>query len=252
MMKSQRIKAILDYVRQQESASIDELVEVFNVSKNTIRRDIQELAEAEKITKIHGGVSISNTQTVPYQDRKVKKLHEKKLLAQLAAQFVEDDDIIFIDSGTTTQEMLEFIKDKKITIITNNLDFTLDAAYYPNLSIYSMGGMFERSTRSYVGTEGVENLCKYNFNKAFMASTGISLPKGITNSAPLETPIKAKVIDRSEKVFILVDHSKFGKYSLTTYCDFNQIDYLVTDRKPDDIYLDNSKEYNYKILYPEK
>lgn len=77
MMKSQRIKAILDYVRQKESASLDELVEVFNVSKNTIRRDIQELAENGKITKIHGGVSIANSQTVPYQDRKVKKLHEK-------------------------------------------------------------------------------------------------------------------------------------------------------------------------------
>lgn len=252
MMKAQRVNAILEYVRQHGSVSLDELVEVFNVSKNTIRRDVQELADTEQLEKVYGGVSIAKPLTVPYQDRKVKKFREKQALAQLAAQFVKDGDIIFIDSGTTTGEMLEFIRDKHITIVTNNLDFTLEATGYPNLSIYSTGGMFERSTRSYVGTESADIIRKYNFNKAFMASTGLSLSKGITNSSPLETQIKSQVIEKSEQVFVLVDHSKFGKYSLTTYCDFKQIDYLITDKQPDEDYIKHSKENYYEILYPEQ
>ncbi|WP_130860366.1 DeoR/GlpR family DNA-binding transcription regulator [Gracilibacillus phocaeensis] len=251
MMKAQRVNAILEYVKQRESVSLDDLMEEFNVSKNTIRRDVQELADSEKLVKVYGGVSIAKPLTVPYQDRKVKKFQEKQAVARLAAQFVEDGDIIFIDSGTTTGEMLPFITDKNITIVTNNLDFTLEATGYPHLHIYSTGGMFERSTRSYVGTESANMISKYNFNKAFMASTGLSLSKGITNSSPLETQIKTKVIEKSEQVFVMVDHSKFDSYSLTTYCDFNQIDYLITDQKPDEVYMQNSAENSYKVIYPE-
>ncbi len=250
MLKAQRVNAILEFVKEKESVSLDELVERFDVSKNTIRRDIQELVDGEKLVKVYGGVSIAKPLTVPYQDRKIKQFNEKQQLAKLAAEFVEEGDIIFIDSGTTTVEMLEFMKHKNITIVTNNLDFTLDASAYPNLHIYSTGGVFERSTRSYVGTESAEVIQKYNFNKAFMASTGISLDKGITNSSPLETQVKAKVIQKSEQVFILVDHTKFDKYALTTYCDFSEIDYLITNQEPPIEYIKHSEHNQYSVLYP--
>ncbi|WP_339182521.1 DeoR/GlpR family DNA-binding transcription regulator [Oceanobacillus sp. FSL W7-1293] len=250
MMKAQRVTAILEYVKEKESVSLDELVDRFGVSKNTIRRDIQELVDEEQLVKVYGGVSISKPLTVPYQDRKVKQFHEKQKLAKLAAEFIEDGDIIFLDSGTTTVELLDFIKYKNITIVTNNLDFTLDASAYPNLNIYSTGGVFERSTRSYVGTESAEVIQKYNFNKAFMASTGLSLDKGITNSSPLETQVKAKVIQKSEQVFILVDHTKFDKYALTTYCNFDDIDYLITDQEPPKAYLTHSEQNQYDVIYP--
>ncbi|WP_152655879.1 DeoR/GlpR family DNA-binding transcription regulator [Oceanobacillus sp. CFH 90083] len=250
MMKAQRVTAILEYVKEKESVSLDELVDRFGVSKNTIRRDIQELVDEEQLVKVYGGVSISKPLTVPYQDRKVKQFHEKKTLAKLAAEFIEDGDIIFIDSGTTTVELLDFIKYKNITIVTNNLDFTLDASIYPNLNIYSTGGVFERSTRSYVGTESADVIQKYNFNKAFMASTGISLDKGITNSSPLETQVKSNVIKKSEQVFILVDHTKFNKYALTTYCSFEDIDYLITNQEPSQEYIKHSEQNQYELIYP--
>src|SRR5699024_11541817 len=88
----------------------------------------------------------------------------------------------------------------------------------------------DRSTRTYVGTESAETIQKYNFNKAFLASTELSINKGITNTSPLETQVKANVIQKSEQVFILADQTKFNKYALTTYCDFNDIDYLITNQ----------------------
>ncbi|WP_163537501.1 DeoR/GlpR family DNA-binding transcription regulator [Gracilibacillus sp. YIM 98692] len=250
MMKVKRINEILQYVQKKQSVSLDDLVEEFNVSKNTIRRDVQELVEQEKLEKVYGGVSVPKPLTIPYHDRKVRNHKEKATIAELASQYVKDGDIIFLDSGTTTGEMLEYLKDKHLTIVTNNIDFTLEATPYHQLHVYSTGGMYERTTRSYVGIESAESIAKYNFNKAFMASTGLSLEKGITNSSPLETQIKSTVIDKSEEVFIMADHSKFDNYSLTTYCNFTDIQYLVTDRVPDDKYLKYAEEHQFKVLYP--
>lgn len=249
-MKTQRIHSILEYVQKKHSVSLDDLVKKFNVSKNTIRRDIQELVDENKLQKVYGGVSVPKPLTVPYHDRKIQHFKEKAQIAELTAQYIEDGDIIFIDSGTSTGAILEYIKDKHLTIVTNNLDFTLDATAYPQLHIYGTGGVFERTTRSYVGMESAELISQYNFNKAIMATTGLSLEKGLTNSSPLETQIKRTVIDKSEEIFILVDHSKFDKYSLTTYGDFAVIDYLITDRKPDEKYIKAAKEHQVEIVYP--
>ncbi|SFJ81455.1 transcriptional regulator, DeoR family [Halobacillus dabanensis] len=250
MLKIKRINEVLQYVQKKQTVSLDDLVNEFNVSKNTIRRDVQELVDQGKLKKVYGGVSANKSSTVPYHDRKVQNEEGKIKIAEMAASYVKDGDIIFLDSGTTTVELLEFIKDKNLIIVTNNLDFTLEATPYSNLRIYSTGGMYERSTKSYAGLESAEAVKSYNFSKAFMASTGISLTNGITNSSPQETQIKSTVVDRSEEVYLLVDHSKFDHYSITTYCDMEDIDYLVTDEMPEDKYKQFAEKNNVKLIFP--
>ncbi|WP_208586078.1 DeoR/GlpR family DNA-binding transcription regulator [Gracilibacillus suaedae] len=250
MLKTKRITAILDYVQRKHSVSLDDLVKEFNVSKNTIRRDVQELVDQKKLQKVYGGVSIPRPLTVPYQDRKIQNFKEKEIIAELAADYIKDGDIIFLDSGTTTGAILEFIKNKSLTIVTNNMDFTLDATPYPQLQIYGTGGVFERSTRSYVGMDSAETIAKYNFNKAIMATTGLSIDKGFTNSSPLETQIKRNAMEKSETIFVLADHSKFDRYSITTYGYFDEIDYIITDREPPKHYIDAASEYKNHIIYP--
>ncbi|WP_431801550.1 DeoR/GlpR family DNA-binding transcription regulator [Halobacillus andaensis] len=250
MIKIKRINELLQYVEKRQTASLDDLVKEFNVSKNTIRRDVQELVDQGRLKKVYGGVSANKSSTVPYHDRKVQNQEGKIKIAEMAASYVEDGDIIFLDSGTTTVEMLEFIKDKNLIIVTNNLDFTLEATPYSNLRIYSTGGMYERTTKSYAGLESAESVKNYNFSKAFMASTGISLTNGVTNSSPQETQIKSTVVDRSKEVFLLVDQSKFDHYSLTTYCDIEDIDYLVTDEPTEDKYNQFAEKNNVKLIYP--
>ncbi|UOQ45548.1 DeoR/GlpR family DNA-binding transcription regulator [Halobacillus salinarum] len=251
MIKVERINELLDYVHQKQTASLDELVKEFNVSKNTIRRDVQELVEQGKLKKVYGGVSVNQSSTLPFHHRQIQNHQEKIKIAELAASYVEDGDIIFLDSGTTTVEMLDFIKQKNLVIVTNNLDFTLEATPYENLKIYSTGGMYERSTKSYTGLESAEAIKSYNFSKVFMASTGVSLTNGVTNSSPLETQIKSAVVNRSEEVFLLVDHSKFDKYSLTTYCRLEDINYMVTGEEPEDKYKQFAEKNNMKLVYPE-
>ncbi|TCN19867.1 DeoR/GlpR family DNA-binding transcription regulator [Mesobacillus foraminis] len=252
MLKTKRINQIQDYVLEHETVSLDELVEVFGVSKNTIRRDVQMLVEQGDLKKVYGGVAVNHSTLISFNDRKVRSQLEKQKIAKLAADYVEDGDIIFLDSGTTTFEMLEFIKTKQITVVTNNIDFIVEAMPYENLNIFSAGGMVERKTKSFASFKGEDIFKTYNINKAFMASTGISLRNGVTNSSPLETEIKSSAVKKCSEIFLLVDSKKFDKYALTTYCELKEIDYLITDQLPNENYQQYAMEHDIKLVVPEE
>ncbi|WP_172255732.1 DeoR/GlpR family DNA-binding transcription regulator [Saccharibacillus deserti] len=250
MIKSQRINQIKEYVFEHESVSLEELVEHFGVSMNTIRRDVKDLVDSGVLRKVYGGVSVNHSTLIVFDERKDRNLTKKQEIGRLAAQFVEDGDVVFIDSGTTTLEILPYISQKQLTVVTNNFDFIHQAKPYPGLTIFSTGGMFERKTDSFVGFQSIELLKKYNINKAFVASTGISLTNGVTNSSPLETDLKSMVVQKSLNVFLMIDDSKFDKYALTTYCSLSDIDYLVTNSMPSDAYAQYAREHRIKIVTP--
>jgi DeoR family transcriptional regulator, myo-inositol catabolism operon repressor len=250
MIKEKRIKGIEEYVTKNQTASLDELVEVFNVSKNTIRRDIQELVDRGDFRKVYGGIALNEKKLESFQDRQVKNKMRKILIGKLASEFVEDGDIIFIDSGTTTLEMFDYLKEKRITILTNNIEFIVQSIPFSNLNIISTGGILERETNSFSTFENNELFNTYNINKAFMASTGISLTKGVTNASPLETGLKQSVVKKSSKVFLLVDSTKFEKLGLMTYCQLSDVDYIITDDQPLEEYKKYAMKYNIQMIFP--
>jgi len=254
MIKDKRINKIHEYVLKHKSVSLDELVNVFNVSKNTIRRDVQELVEQGDLKKVYGGVAVNDENRAKlesFSDRQVRNQNEKVMIAKAASQYVNDGDIIFIDSGTTTKEMFEFLKTKHLSIITNSLDFIVRSLPYENLNIISFGGILERKTNSFGTLQNKELLKTYNINKAFMASTGISLTNGVTNASPLESELKQTVVERSSNVFLLVDHDKFDKYGLKTYCGLDEIDYLITDSTPNESYQDYARKNHIQLIVTE-
>ncbi|MDR4949442.1 DeoR/GlpR family DNA-binding transcription regulator [Neobacillus cucumis] len=251
MIKEKRIKKIHDYVNEHQSASLDELVEVFDVSKNTIRRDVQELVDRGDLKKVYGGVSVAHKKLESFQDRQVRNQQQKVLISEKASSFVEDGDFIFIDSGTTTIEMFNYLKDKNLTIFTNSIDFIVRALPFENLNVISVGGMLDRKTNSFVNPRNMDLFKDYNIKKAFMASTGISLANGVTNASPLESELKKTIVNRSSEVYLLIDHDKFDKYGLMTFCGLNEIDVLITDRRPDDTYQDYAKNNQIQLVIAE-
>ncbi|MGR6118027.1 DeoR/GlpR family DNA-binding transcription regulator [Aeribacillus composti] len=248
MLKSKRIEQIEKYVFEHQTVSLDELVKKFNVSKNTIRRDVQQLVERGTIKKVYGGVAVNHTTLESFTVRQTRNQKQKKAVAKAAAKYVEDGDIIYIDSGTTTLEMVEYLQTKQVTIITNNLDFIINSYPYPNLNVLTTGGIFERKTKSFVSLKNMDILQSYNINKAFMASTGISISNGVTNSSPLESEIKQTIVKRSEQVYLLVDHDKFDKYALMTYCRLDEVDYIITDTAPSEQYQEFAKKHNIQLV----
>jgi DeoR family transcriptional regulator, myo-inositol catabolism operon repressor len=254
MIKDKRINKIEEYIIEHKSASLDELMNVFEVSKNTIRRDVQELVEKGAFKKVYGGVAVIDDKRAKlesFHDRQVRNQTEKEMIGKAAANYVKDGDIIFIDSGTTTIEMIESINTKQVTVITNNLDFIVRALPFENLNVITAGGILERKTNSFGSLKYMDIINAYNINKAFMASTGVSLSNGVTNASPLESELKASIVERSSEVFLLVDHDKFDKYGLMTYCKLDNIDYLVTDMMPSEDYQNYTKKNGIQIVLTE-
>ncbi len=233
-MRSKRLDSILEYIYQEKTVTLDQLCEKFNVSKNTIRRDIDELVTNEKIKKIYGGVTVEGFKaTVSFGERNISNLSLKQLIAKKAAELVNDNDVIFIDSGTTTMHMTEYLKDKKnLTIITNNIEVIMRSIPYTNINVISLSGSLNRKTLSFTGVSAAEVLNHYNISKSFIAATGISVIGGASNSSPAETEIKRTALMKSQKNYVLVDHTKFGVLSLMTFSSFDNIDSVITDEMP--------------------
>ena len=178
-MKSQRLDMIEEYVLEHKNASLDTLCEKFNVSKNTIRRDVDILLKRGSIMKVYGGVAALETpQTFPllsYEERGGRFPDEKKEICRRAAELVAEDDTIYIDTGTTCLNLVDFIADKHCTILTNSLLIFNKAASYPNLDIISVPGKLNRKTLSFTGPDINDYLQTYNISMAFMACTGVTL-----------------------------------------------------------------------------
>ena len=251
-MKTHRIKNVEEYILKNESVSLDKLCDVFKVSKNTIRIDIKELLEKGKIKKIYGGVTINQKKLVPFEERNIKNHAEKKVTAEIAAAYINDGDIIFIDSGTTTMWLIDYLKNKNITILTNNLSAIVSALPYPNLNIISLGGTLKRKTNSFVGNSTSLVLKDYNISKAFMAATGISIARGATNSSVEEYELKKLIVEKSDEIFLLVDSSKFDSISLMTYSPLENLDYIITNKTPPKKYTDFFKKNKINLLIAEK
>lgn len=250
MLKEDRIKQIENYVIKHENASITTLCSLFDVSKNTIRRDIIDLEKKGLIKKIYGGITLKNKpSTIPFQKREIENKEAKQSIAKEASNLVQDGDIIYIDSGTTTMHMIQFLSDRKnLTIITNNVNVIVNSFPYKNLNILATGGSLYRNTNSLIGVEAITFLKNYNISKCFMASTGVSIEKGITNSSSFEYEIKSTVIKQSSDVIVLADNSKLDVVSLMTYCNLKDINTFITNEPINNKYSSFFSKNNIKLI----
>ena len=233
-MRSQRIEEIKNYIYENKTVTLDDICGSFHISKSTLRRDLNAILQSSDIKKIYGGVTaLPKKGLISFEERNISHLEVKRKIAQAAARLIEENDIIFIDSGTTTLPIIDYIKEKKnITILTNNVEIILHAIPYENINVISLSGTLSRKTLSFTGPSAIQVLQNYNISKAFMASTGFSIISGVTNSSPSESDIKRAVVQRSQKVYLLADSSKCNVVSLITYCGLDKIDTLITEAYP--------------------
>lgn len=250
-MRSQRISEIEQYVYTHKTVTLDELCQIFQVSKNTIRRDVEEITQNSDIVKTYGGVMVSTLPRKPlvsFAERNVSHQEHKRQIAARAAALVNEGDSIFIDSGTTTLYMLEHIKDKRITLITNNIEVMVQAIPYDNINLISLSGTLNRKTLSFTGTNAAKLLSSYNIQKAFLSATGITLENGATNSSPEETCIKEIAVKKSMEKYLLVDSSKFSSVSLLTYCNVKDLTGIITDQKPNADFCDYAAKHQVSVI----
>lgn len=250
-MRSKRISDIEDYIYENKTVTLDQLCRVFDVSKNTIRRDLKDIISDGNFKKIYGGVTVKDNKDLlpPFSERNISNLDAKKKIAAQAAALVEDSDVIFIDSGTTTIHMIDFIKDKKnLTIITNNLEVMIRVIPYENIKLISLSGELDRNTLSFTGDTASAVLKSYNISKAFMASAGVSVEGGVTNSSTKEYDIKTTAVKRSSMVYLLASQDKFNLVAIMTYCTLDKLTGIISDGIPPQDIVEYMQEHEMELI----
>ena len=221
MLTQERHNKILELLTKQDTVTVGELSQGLETSESTIRRDLVTLDKMGKVKKVHGGAAaIHRVSTVFEEDVTTKSalnVTEKEAIGRVAAGLVTNDDFVFIDAGTTTAAMIDFIYNNvRATFVTNGIVHA-KKLIQKGLKAYIIGGQIKLTTEAVVGTEAINNLRKYNFTKTFIGTNGISVKGGYSTPDVEEAAVKSEVLKRGRSNFILGDHTKFDKEYAVTF-----------------------------------
>ncbi|MDE7218438.1 MAG: DeoR/GlpR family DNA-binding transcription regulator [Oscillospiraceae bacterium] len=218
-MKDARRKQIEALVAQRDTVTMEELRETFGVSMNTVRSDVAYLVDTGAVEKIYGGVRSVQRQEVPlFTQRAQLRTEEKRRIARYAQDLIEDGDTLYIDAGTTTMHLIDFLDPAKhVTIVTGNLYVIHQAYDKPLVELIVLPGAMNRRTNSVSDVSTLEFLGRYQFAKAFMGASGMSLDGRLNVSTYIEYELKKLAVSRSREKYLLLDSSKIGGGSLMSY-----------------------------------
>ncbi len=226
-----RREKICEVLAQENFHNTSTLAKIFRVSESTIRRDLQKLAEGNLIKRTHGGAIPKNKGIVGFDIRESLHYEEKDRIGKAASQLVDDGNTIFLDAGTTTTHVAKYLISKKnLTVITNALNIASYLEKAETMTIILIGGRLIPEIHSLVGPIAEETVKKLNVDKAIIATAGIDLVAGLTNSYIEEVPVKQWMIKNAREVIVVADSSKFGKNALSSFIPTNDnIHKIVTD-----------------------
>lgn len=234
MLTEERHQAILRLLDQQSVVKSQELATLLNASESTIRRDLQELEDAELLERIHGGakriLNLGFEQDMT--EKSVKNTQEKQIIASLAAQYVHEGDVIYLDAGSTTLEMLPFLAGKAITVVTNSVHHAAKLGDL-NINTIILGGSLKLSTKAITGSTGMEQLSHFRFNKVFMGMNGAHLEFGLTTPDPEEAALKRLAIAQAEEAYVLIDQTKLNKVTFTKVTELADVSILTNQCSPE-------------------
>jgi len=233
MFAEQRKTAIIELINSNSSVSLNELMDTFEVSETTIRRDLTELENEGELTRTHGGAIASTKSTFEpnYTEKENENFAEKESIASVVASMVKPGETILLDAGTTTVQIARALSSKRITLITNSAIIASNfIASNTEMEIHSTGGLFRAHTNSFVGAAAENYLRQIRPDKAFIATNGISLDSGATTAHLLEASIKKTMIAVAKQVFLVADHSKFGKEYFSVIERADAFDGIISDK----------------------
>ena len=228
-----RQNQILALLQRQQRISVQALCDQFGISEATARRDLDTLAARGKIERVHGG-AILVTQAppeLPILERQSEQAGAKQLIGRAAAALVEDNETVFLGSGTTVLEVAQALRDRRgLTVITNSLPVINLLAHAPHLTLVSLGGMLRPSELSFIGHITELALAEVRADKVIIGVHAISLEQGLTNDYLPETMTDRAILRVGRELIVVVDHTKCGRISPALLVPIEQMHTLVTDR----------------------
>ena len=210
------------------------LKEILDTSESTVRRDITALDKMGRLTKVFGGaVSLENAVSA-YEPTVAQKsdlnIEEKKKIARYAAGLIEPTDFVFLDAGTTTGYMLDYLENTRAAFVTNGVSHARMLAQR-GIHVTLIGGELKGSTEAVIGSFALQMLQMYHFTRGFFGTNGVTKHEGFTTPDASEALVKRKAMEQCRKAYVLSDASKFGQISSVTFRDFKEAE-VITDRCP--------------------
>lgn len=237
MYKIERQEKILQYINKHERASVVELSEMFEVSKVTIRSDIDELESKGLLNKTHGGAvskEIGLSTEVPYEIKNKSKIREKSKIAAEALRYIKSTDIIILDSGSTTFRLVEGLPEG-ITVITPDVLIAFEIIKSKkNIQVIMPGGNVD-SLYTLQGVDSVRFFENLHADRIFLGCDGIDPEFGISESSREYAAVKRVMIEAAGQVILMTDSSKFYFKRASKVCPLKKIDVFITDKMDDGI-----------------
>lgn len=237
MLAYERKSRIIEYLEQNGRAEVNELSEMLGVVAETIRRDMRELEAQGVLKRTHGGAVAANhrEKEYPVQVRVMKNAVEKDKLCQKAVDFINEGDLIFVDNSSTLVNLIKHLDDNmQLTILTNSIKILQEYTLYrkDNITMICTGGVFNKTNLSLSGALSDKFTREFFPNKAFISCHGVSVEYGFTDGNLHEVGFKREMINLAEKVYFLIDHTKFGKLGPIRLGGLDICDVLIADSEP--------------------
>ncbi|SDO39204.1 transcriptional regulator, DeoR family [Paenibacillus sp. yr247] len=255
MIAIHRRTKIKELLFQERSVRVADLVKEFNVSEETIRRDLNQLEQEGIIQKNYGGAILmeelqNNSQVIPpVEQRRFQYYEEKDAIGKMAASLVEGNQIVILDSGSTTWCVARHLRNaQNLMVVTNGMNVAEESSQNEDASVFVIGGKLIKQSMSLVGPQAELELQKYNADFSFLGASGISMRKGFTSSDLYEAEVKRAMISAGQKIVIVADHSKFERQGLISFSSFQDVDILVTSDLVEPRILDDIRNSGVKVM----
>ncbi|MGN8646054.1 DeoR/GlpR family DNA-binding transcription regulator [Gracilibacillus sp. HCP3S3_G5_1] len=249
MLTIERHQIILSLLREKDVVTVKEMCEITNASESTIRRDLTELEKQQYIKRVHGGASLLKKKREEPTLLEKSTIHqqEKSVIAQKAASFIEEGDSLYLDAGSSTIELIPFLTNKSVMVVTNGIPHVQLLIEY-GIEAYCISGKAKKGTAALVGTKAVEAIKEYRFDKCFLGINGIHPEQGLTTPDPEEASVKQTALAQSQSRYVLADPSKFGEVSFANVADLASVHIITTDGLSDEQQEAISKQTTLEVV----
>ncbi|CAG7617611.1 DeoR/GlpR family DNA-binding transcription regulator [Paenibacillus allorhizosphaerae] len=249
MLVAERHREIVNVLDQEGSVRVTELARLFQVTEETIRRDLERLEAEGRLVRTHGGaVGIRHYEReAPFSEREISYMQEKIAIAREAVQRVVEGDTILLDASTTAWQMARLLPDMRLTVLTNAIKVAVELADRTRIRVISTGGTLSPASLSFVGPAAERMLKEYHVNKLFFSCKGIDVELGLRESSESNAMIKRRMMSISDHRYLLADHSKFGTRALEMLAPLKEVEEIITDSKIDTALLQQLKSRDFSV-----
>ncbi len=245
-----RESEILDLLREKTRVSVAELADRFGVSEVTARKDLARLETLGHAVRTRGGAVLSSVVAVerPIDARRNDRTAAKEAIARCASALIQDGDTIFVDSGTTAAALASLLRGHRLRVVTHSLLVLELLQDDDELSLYTLGGLFNREARSFVGPSTTDDLVRYSFDAVFVGASGMTSRGTCSAQNVLEADIKRQAFATGRRRVVMADSSKFDARAFAVFAGPKDFDTLITDDEASPSNLSSLRELGLEVL----